>query len=103
MDAQEQSANIGHGVPEVIAAMEKQANKVSFTYRSQFTSEVAENLAEKLAAWAPDHLDYVFFVNSGSEATETAIKIALQYWQEKGVQGKYKILSRWMGYHGITL
>ncbi len=97
------TANIGHGVPEVIAAMEKQANKVSFTYRSQFTSEVAENLAEKLASWAPGDLEYVFFVNSGSEATETAIKIALQYWQEKGVKGKYKILSRWMGYHGITM
>lgn len=97
------TANIGHGVPEVIAAMEKQANKVSFTYRSQFTSEVAEKLAEKIASWAPGDLDYVFFVNSGSEATETAIKIALQYWQEKGVKGKYKILSRWMGYHGITM
>jgi len=97
------TANIGHGVDEVIAAMEKQARKVSFTYRSQFTSEVAENLGKKLAEWAPGDINYVFFVNSGSEATETAIKIALQYWQEKGEKGKYKIISRWMGYHGITL
>lgn len=97
------TANIGHGVQPVIDAMNEQAKKVSFTYRSQFTSEVAEALAAKLASWTPGDLDYVFFVNSGSEATETAMKIAIQYWQEQGRVGKNKILSRWMSYHGITM
>lgn len=97
------TTNIGHGVQSVIDAMNEQAKKVSFTYRSQFTSEAAEALATKLASWTPGDLDYVFFVNSGSEATETAMKIAIQYWQEQGRISKNKILSRWMSYHGITL
>ena len=97
------TANIGHGVVEIIEAMHEQAQKVSFVYRSQFTSEPAELLAKKIAELAPDDLNWSFFVNSGSEATETAMKIAIQYWQEKGINTKSKILSRWISYHGITL
>ncbi|MGG1674673.1 aspartate aminotransferase family protein [Neobacillus sp. NRS-1170] len=97
------TANIGHGVREIIDAMNEQANKVSFVYRSQFTSEAAEKLAEKIAELTPEGLNWSFFVNSGSEATETAMKMAIQYWQEKGIQTKTKILSRWVSYHGITL
>jgi adenosylmethionine-8-amino-7-oxononanoate aminotransferase len=97
------TANIGHGVAEVILAMHEQAKKVSFVYRSQFTSEAAELLAGKLADQLPGDLNWSFFVNSGSEATETALKIAIQYWQEKGIKSKTKILSRWISYHGITL
>jgi adenosylmethionine-8-amino-7-oxononanoate aminotransferase len=97
------TANIGHGVTEVIEAMNEQAKKVSFVYRSQFTSAVAEKLANKIAEMAPGDLNWCFFVNSGSEATETAMKMAIQYWQEKGVQTKTKILSRWVSYHGITM
>jgi adenosylmethionine-8-amino-7-oxononanoate aminotransferase len=76
---------------------------VSFVYRSQFTSETAEGLANKIAELAPGDLNWSFFVNSGSEATETAMKVAIQYWQEKGIKTKHKILSRWVSYHGITL
>jgi adenosylmethionine-8-amino-7-oxononanoate aminotransferase len=97
------TANIGHGVQKVIDAMFEQAQRVSFTYRSQFTSEPAEKLAAKLAEWSPGDLNSVFFVNSGSEATETAMKIAIQYWQEQGRVSKNKVLSRWMSYHGITM
>jgi adenosylmethionine-8-amino-7-oxononanoate aminotransferase len=97
------TANIGHGVSEIIEAMNEQAKKVSFVYRSQFTSEAAEALAEKLAGMLSGDLNWCFFVNSGSEATETAMKMAIQYWQEKGVQTKMKVLSRWVSYHGITL
>lgn len=97
------TANIGHGVPEIIEAMATQAQKVSFVYRSQFTSEPAEKLAEKIAQWTPGDLNWCFFVNSGSEATETAMKMAIQYWQEKGRKTKTKVLSRWVSYHGITL
>lgn len=97
------TANIGHGVTEIIDAMNEQAQKVSFVYRSQFTSEAAEKLAEKIAKMMPGDLNWSFFVNSGSEATETAMKMAIQHWQEKGVQTKTKVLSRWVSYHGITL
>lgn len=97
------TANIGHGVTEIIEAMLEQAQKVSFVYRSQFTSEAAEKLADKLAEILPGELKWSFFVNSGSEATETAMKMAIQYWQETGVRTKNKILSRWVSYHGITM
>ncbi|MBH0156058.1 aspartate aminotransferase family protein [Fictibacillus sp. 5RED26] len=97
------TCNIGHGVHEVAEAMWNQANHVSFVYRSQFTSESAEHLAEKLAHYAPGDLNSVFFVNSGSEATETALKVAIQYFQEQGNMTKTKIISRWTSYHGITL
>lgn len=98
------TASIGHRNPEIIAAMHEQANKVSFVYRSQFTSEPAEELANKLNSLLNTNEDYwSFFVNSGSEAVETAMKIAIQHWQEKGNYRKNKILSRWISYHGITI
>jgi adenosylmethionine-8-amino-7-oxononanoate aminotransferase len=98
------TANLGHGVQEIIDAMNEQATKVAFVYRSQFTSEAAEKLAKKLNELVSGDVHYwTFLVNSGSEATETAMKIAIQYWQEQGIKGKNKILSRWFSYHGITL
>lgn len=97
------TANIGHGVKEIIEAMQEQAKKVSFVYRSQFTSQAGEELAAKIAELAIGDLNWSFFVNSGSEATETALKIAIQYWQERGITTKTKVLSRWISYHGITL
>jgi adenosylmethionine-8-amino-7-oxononanoate aminotransferase len=97
------TANIGHGVEEIINSMHEQAKRVSFVYRSQFTSEAAEQLAAKISQMAMGDLNWSFFVNSGSEATETAMKIAIQFWQEKGVKTKTKVLSRWVSYHGITL
>ncbi len=97
------TASIGHGVQEIVDAMAEQSKKVSFVYRSQFTTEAAEQLAKKISEISPGDLNWSFFVNSGSEATETAMKIAIQYWQEKGMKTKNKIISRWMSYHGITM
>lgn len=98
------TASIGHAIPEIIEAMHSQAKHVSFVYRSQFTSDPAEKLALKLNQLICSEQDYwSFFVNSGSEATETALKVALQYWQEQGKFKKQKILSRWVSYHGITI
>lgn len=97
------TVSIGHGVQEVIDETLAQAEKISFSYRSQFTNEPAEKLAEKLSQLAPGNLNWSFFVNSGSEATETAMKIAIQYWQEKGQAQKDRIISRWTSYHGITM
>lgn len=99
------TASIGHAVPEIIEAMLTQAQKISFVYRSQFTTEEGEKLAKKLS-----EIDFIkeghyssFFVNSGSEATETAMKIAIQHWQEKGKPTKNRVISRWTSYHGITM
>lgn len=98
------TASIGHQVPEIIQAINDQAKKVSFVYRSQFTSDPAEKLADKLNNCVNAEQDYwSFFVNSGSEATETAMKIAIQHWQETGRPKKNKIISRWISYHGITM
>lgn len=97
------TASIGHGVQEIIDAMAEQSKKVSFVYRSQFSTEAAEQLAKKVSEISPGDLNWSFFVNSGSEATETAMKIAIQYWQEQGIKTKNKIISRWMSYHGITM
>lgn len=99
------TASIGHAVEEVVEAMYKQAQKVSFVYRSQMTSEPAEKLAEKLneLAFGNEENYSSFFVNSGSEATETAMKIAIQHWQEKGEYRRNRVISRWTSYHGITM
>ncbi|KAA6482580.1 aspartate aminotransferase family protein [Bacillus swezeyi] len=96
------TCSLGYGAPEVIAPLKEQLEAVSFVYRSQFTSEPAEQLAELLAEVLPADLNWSFFVNSGSEAVETAMKIAVQYWQEKGQNDKTIFLSRWNSYHGIT-
>ncbi|WP_088071477.1 aspartate aminotransferase family protein [Gottfriedia luciferensis] len=97
------TVGIGHGVEEIINVMTEQAKRVSFVYRSQFTSEPAEKLAKKISEITQGDLNWTFFVNSGTEATETAMKLAIQHYQEKGIKGKNKILSRWMSYHGITI
>lgn len=97
------TVNIGHGVQEIIEAMDKQARKISFVYRSQFSTAVAEQLAKTISEISPGDLHWSFLVNSGSEAAETALKIAIQYFQEKGQKTKNKIISRWMSYHGITM
>ncbi|MGM9987942.1 MAG: aspartate aminotransferase family protein [Bacillaceae bacterium] len=97
------TVTIGHGVQEVIDEMTKQAQEVAFTYRSQFTSIAAERLAKKLADLTPGDVNWTFFVNSGTEAVETAMKTAIQHYQEKGQHSKKIILSRKMSYHGITV
>ncbi|GAF64571.1 hypothetical protein BTS2_1464 [Bacillus sp. TS-2] len=97
------TVNLGHNVNEIKKAINAQANKVSFVYRSQFTTNESEQLASKInGLFSFDEDFYSFFVNSGSEATETAIKMAIQYWQDRNKPTKQFILSRWFSYHGIT-
>src|SRR5690625_4946479 len=97
------TASIARSGQEITEAMKVQAEKVSCVYRSQCSTEAAEKLAKKMSELSPGGLNWSFFVNSGSEATETAMNIAIQYWQEKGLETKTKIISRWMSYHGITM
>ncbi len=94
---------IGHGVKEITEAMVRQAQKVAFAHSSQFASQAAIDLAEKLTRLAPAGLSRVYFLSGGSEAVETAIKMARQYQVERGQPQRYKIISRWTSYHGNTL
>ncbi|WOI57838.1 aspartate aminotransferase family protein [Palleronia sp. LCG004] len=97
------AANIGHGVEEVADAMSAQARKVAFAFTNQFTNAPAEELARRLADLAPGDLSQVFFVNSGSEASEHALRLSLQYWREQGRPGKTRFISRERSYHGMTM
>lgn len=94
---------IGHGVPEIAEAMQRQMARVSFAHTSQFTNEPQERLAAALAALAPGDLKRILFVSGGSEAVEAAIKLARQYHLERGRPGKHRVVGRWQSYHGTTL
>ena len=82
--------------------MRDQASRVSFTY-NQFLSESQIDLASKIASMAPGDLSRVFFVSGGSEATESAVKIARKYHLETGNPQKTKIIARWQSWHGNTI
>lgn len=97
------TANIGHGVEAVADALHEQALRVAFTYRTQFTNAPAEQLARRLTQRAPGDLNWAFFVNSGSEASEFAIRAAVNHWRERGEPSKVKVLGRQISYHGMTM
>lgn len=97
------AVNVGHGVPEIIQAMTAQAEQVAFVHGGSFANEPAMALAEELATWAPDGLGHILLLSGGSEATETAMKLARQYHLEQGQAEKYRMVSRWISYHGNTI
>jgi adenosylmethionine-8-amino-7-oxononanoate aminotransferase len=96
---------IGHGVPEISAAMAKQAAQLEFVHTSQFTTPVAEAYAQELLEFAGHHFcgGAVYFTCGGSESVETALKLARQYQVEIGQTRRHQILSRHQSYHGSTL
>ena len=96
-------ANIGHGNERVLDAMRTQMAKATFAYRLHFENEPAERLARLTASKMPEGLDRVFFVSGGSEAVESAIKLARQYAMATGQPDRWKIISRYPSYHGSTL
>lgn len=95
--------NIGHGQKEIVEEMAKQASKLAYLHRILFTSEPTLELAKRVGSMAPGDLNRVFFVSGGSEAVETAIKIARKFYVDSGKPGKYKVIGRWQSYHGNTL
>ncbi|HKF25490.1 MAG TPA: aminotransferase class III-fold pyridoxal phosphate-dependent enzyme, partial [Candidatus Acidoferrum sp.] len=108
LDASGQAAvvNIGHGVREIAQAMAAQAGQVAFAHTTQFHSEAAERLARRLLALAPANFrkgGRVYFTSGGSEATETAIKLARQFHLEAGEASRHRVVSRRQSYHGSTL
>ena len=96
-------SNIGHGNRRVLAAMIEQAEKVAFASRAVFENEPNAKLAELLTALAGPGLERAYFVSGGSEATETAIKLARQYAVATGQGTRWKVIGRDPGYHGATL
>jgi adenosylmethionine-8-amino-7-oxononanoate aminotransferase len=96
-------ANLGHGLKELTAAILEQAGRVAYVNGTAFTSEPVEELAAELATLSPEGLNKAYFLSSGSEAVEAALKLARQHWIEAGAPGKHKIIARTPGYHGNTL
>ncbi len=96
-------SNIGHSNPHVLAAMKAQMDRATFGYRLHFRTEASEDLAARTAALMPAGLDRVFFVSGGSEAVESAIKLARQYAITQGEASRWKVISRFPSYHGCTL
>jgi adenosylmethionine-8-amino-7-oxononanoate aminotransferase len=96
---------IGHGLPEISAAMAEQARQLEFVHTSQFTTPVAEEYAKELLEFAGRnfHGGAVYFTCGGSESVETALKLARQYQVEIGQGRRYQVLSRTQSYHGSTL
>ncbi len=94
---------LGHGHPDVIAAMHAQIDKIAYAHTSFFTTEVAEALADELLAHAPAGLSHVYLVSGGSEAMEAALKLARQYFVEIGQPGRSRFIARRQSYHGNTL
>lgn len=95
--------NIGHSNPNVLAAMEQQMAASTFGYRLHFRTEASEALADKIVGLMPEGLDRVFFVSGGSEAVESAIKLARQYAVSIDQPDRWKVISRSPSYHGCTL
>ena len=94
---------LGHGHPDVTAALHVQADKLAYAHTSFFTNEPAEALADRLIAGAPQGISHAYFVSGGSEAIEAALKMARQYFVEIGQPERRNIIARRQSYHGNTL
>jgi len=97
-------SNLGHAHPVIIEAMLEQAQKVAFSHLSRWTSPPIQQLADLVAELAPGSLNKLYLVSGGSEATESALKMARGYFVERdGQSSKYRIISRWKSFHGNTI
>ncbi len=94
-------ANLGHCHPKVVEAVQKAVATLDFAPSFQFSHTQAFELASRVGTLMPDDLNRVFFCNSGSEAVDTALKIALAYHRAKGDAGRYRLIGRERGYHGV--
>ncbi len=94
---------LGHGHPDVQAAMHAQIDRLAWTHTGFFTTEVAEQLAATLVAGAPAGISHAYFVSGGSEAVEAALKMARQFFLEQGQPQRSHFIARRQSYHGNTL
>src|SRR3546814_6594227 len=93
--------NAGHARSEIVDAIRAQAGELDYAPPFQMAHPKAFELASRVAALMPGDLDHVFFANSGSEAVDTALKIALNYHARRGEAGRRKLIGRARGYHGV--
>ncbi|HEU4850638.1 MAG TPA: aspartate aminotransferase family protein [Telluria sp.] len=96
-------SSLGHAHPAVLEAIRRQLDTVAYAHTSFFTTEAAEELAERLGRGAPGGDSEVYLVSGGSEAMETALKLARQYFVETGQPGRTRFVARRQSYHGNTL
>jgi adenosylmethionine-8-amino-7-oxononanoate aminotransferase len=94
---------VGHGRTEIAAAAAKQASELAYFPLWSYAHPSAIKLADRLASLAPGDLNRVFFTTSGSEAVESAWKLAKAYFKQKGEPSRYKVLSRELAYHGTSM
>lgn len=94
---------VGHGHPDVLKAIYNQVDAIAYAHTSFFTSEAAEELANVLIDDAPPALSHVYFLSGGSEAVETALKLARQFFVESGQPNRRHVIARRQSYHGNTL
>ena len=94
---------LGHGHPDVLAAMHAQIDRLAYAHTSFFTTQVAEELAQHLVERAPEGISRVYFVSGGSEAVEAAMKMGRQYFVETGQPQRRHFIARRQSYHGNTL
>ncbi len=97
------NVTLGHGRERIADVLRQQGSELAYCFSAFFTNRPALELAERLAALAPPDLNHAYFVSGGSEAIETAIKLARQYHLLRGKQGKHQVISRWRSYHGASL
>lgn len=94
---------LGHGDRRVLSAMHQQLDIMHYAHAPSFTHDPGEKLATRLAALAPASLNHVYFASGGSEAVESALKLARQYFVEIGQPERVNIIGRWHGLHGGSL
>ena len=94
---------LGHGHPAVIEAIKRQIDRIAYAHTAFFTNEAAESLADLLIEQAPEGLDRAYFVSGGSEAVESCLKLARQYFDERGESQRRYFIARQQSYHGNTL
>jgi adenosylmethionine-8-amino-7-oxononanoate aminotransferase len=95
--------SLGHCHPRLVEVVQRQVAELSFTYRFSFRNGPMLDLAEELRGISPLADTWCFFNSSGSESVESAIQLALRYWQLRGEPGKIDLISRWPSFHGSTL
>lgn len=93
---------MGHGLPEIVEAVSNGIANMDYVPGFQVGNHLAFEVANRVKAITPDGLDHVFFTNSGSEAADTALKMARAYWRMKGQGSKTRFIGRAMGYHGTN-
>ena len=95
-------SGLGHGRPEISAAVSRQIAELDYAPAFQFGHPLAFELADRIRSLMPAGLNHVFFTCSGSEAADTSLKLARAYWRAKGQPGKTRLIGREKGYHGVN-